>query len=383
MNDGSETKGGELDDQRAVLASFGRLALKAESLQEILQEACRLVGRGLRVDFAKVMELQPDGRNLLVRAGVGWKPGIVGHLKIPVEPDSTETRAIDTGEPFVCPDVESEQNFTIPDFIREHGVKSLVNVPILGSGKKPPYGVLQVDSSKPRAFTDSDINFLRAYANLLASSVDRLMVLPKLETAVSEKKHLLRELQHRMKNNLQVITSLIAIQTGNAKTQDARRELQSIGNRIETMRLVQDKLYATGDVDRIDLGIYLSELSAALLRFQSIRATGIRLRTEIESVIMVPGDLAVSVGLIANEFITNSLKYAFENGNGVIGVKLTMDGPRTVRLCLSDNGRGLPKEGGTTGTGMMLIEGLVEQIDATKTWNGENGTLLDVQFATR
>jgi len=153
-----------------------------------------------------------------------------------------ETQAIDTGEPPVCLDIESEHNLTIPDFIREHGVRSLGNVPILGSGKKPPYGILQVDSRTPRAFAQTDIDFLRGYANLLASSVERLNLLPKLEATVDGKQRLLRELQHRMKNNLQVITGFIAIQSQNARTQDARRELQSTGNRIETLRLVHDKL---------------------------------------------------------------------------------------------------------------------------------------------
>jgi len=369
----------ELDDQRAVLAEFGAFALKADSLQDILQEACRLVGRGLRVDLAKVMELQPDGGTLLVRAGVGWKPGIVGHLTVPLKPGSSETQAIDTGVPFVCLDVEGERNVTIPEFIRDHGVKSLVNVPILGSGAKPPYGILQVDSRTPRAFIQTDIDFLRGYANLLASSVERLNLLPRLKAAIEEKKHLLRELQHRMKNNLQVITSLVAIQSGTARTQDARRELQAIGHRIETMRLVHDKLYSTGEINRIDLGTYLGELSASLLRFQSNPAMAIRLRTEVESV-MVPGDLAVPLGLIVNEFITNSLKYAFANGNGIIGVKLDVEAPDTARLRLWDNGKGLPKERHTQGTGMTLIDGLVDQIEATATWSSEKGTTLEIGF---
>ncbi|WP_029010166.1 sensor histidine kinase [Azospirillum halopraeferens] len=378
-----EANRGELRDQRAVLADFGRLALEANSLQDILQEACRLVSRGLDADLVKVMELHSDDGTLLIRAGVGWKEGIVGHLTIPVEPGSSETRAIDTGEPFVCLDVEGEHQFTIPDFIREHGVRSLVNVPILGSGRKPPYGILQVDSRRLRAFSRSDIDFLRGYANLLASSVERLNLLPELQAAVEEKNRLFRELQHRMKNNLQVITGLIAIQSANARTLDARRELHSIGNRIEAMRLVQDKLHSAGEVDRIDLGIYLGELSASLLRFQGNRDRSIRLRTEVESVIMVPGSLAMPLGLIVNEFVTNSLKYAFGNGNGIIGVKLEQEGQHAARLSLWDNGKGLPKERHGTGAGMMLIEGLAGQIEANAVWNGDGGTRLTIEFKLR
>lgn len=379
MDTGPQATRDELVDQRAVLAEFGRFALQADNLQDILQEACRLVGRGLKVDFAKVMELQPDGRALLVRAGVGWKPGVVGRLTIPVEPGSSETQAIDTGKPFVCQDVADEHHFTIPDFIRDHNVRSLVNVVILGSGKKPPYGILQVDSHQPRAFTRTDIAFLESYANLLASSVERLNLLPELEAAVREKERLLRELQHRMKNNLQVIASLIAIQSENARTHDARKELQSIGNRIETLRLVHDKLYSTGEVDRVDLGVYLGELSASLLRFQGRKPGAIRLRTEVESV-MVSSDLAVPLGLIVNEFVTNSLKHAFEDGDGIIGVTLVLDDGKAARLCLWDNGKGIPKGGNVTGTGMTLIDGLTEQIEASALWNGDGGTRLEIRF---
>jgi signal transduction histidine kinase/CheY-like chemotaxis protein/PAS domain-containing protein len=206
MTDEPEVTWNELIDQREVLAEFGHIALKTDNLQDILEEACRLVGRGLRVDLAKILELQPGGDTLLVRAGVGWKDGIVGRVTVPVEPRSSESQAINTGEPFVCDDVENEQHFTIPDFLREHGVRSLVNVPILGSGTEPPYGVLQIDSRKPRAFTRTDIDFLRGYANLLASSIKRLTLLPKLEAAIEEKKHLLQELEERMKIDLRVAT---------------------------------------------------------------------------------------------------------------------------------------------------------------------------------
>jgi len=201
----------ELNDQRAVLAEFGRVALKTDNLQDILQEACRLIGRGLDAELVKIIELQSDGCTLLVRAGIGWNDRIVGHLKIQAEPRSSETQAINTGEPFVSDDIENEQRVTIPNFIRDHGVRSLVNVPIFGSGTKPPYGILQVDSRRPRAFTQSDIDFLRGYANLLASAIERLTLLPKLETALEDKKRLLQELQDQMEIDHQVTTRLRAL----------------------------------------------------------------------------------------------------------------------------------------------------------------------------
>ena len=170
---------------QTTLARFGELALRSEDLNEILTESCRLVGEALRTDLAKVLELQDDGCTLLVRAGVGWKPGVVGHTRIEAEEGSSEGHALQTGEPVISVDITQETRFTIPAFLHENGVRALVNVVIIGGKDQPPYGVLQVDSRSPREFDEDDISFLRTYANLLAAAVDRLRVLGETRRAAA------------------------------------------------------------------------------------------------------------------------------------------------------------------------------------------------------
>ena len=157
-----------------VLAKFGELALKTDKLDDILHEACRLVGEAFGTDLAKVMEVQDDGVTLLVRAGVGWPDGIVGKMTVKAERGSSEGFALSTGEPAISTDIDAETRFTYSDFIRAAGVKAMVNVIIIGPEDERPYGILQVDSRSPRQFSDRDTKFLRGYANLLAASVDRL-----------------------------------------------------------------------------------------------------------------------------------------------------------------------------------------------------------------
>ncbi|TPG49288.1 PAS domain S-box protein [Roseomonas nepalensis] len=169
--------------QQTTLARFGELALRSEDLDEILTESCRLVGEALGTDLAKVLELQADGRTLLVRAGVGWKPGVVGHTQTEADEDSSEGRALRTGGPVVSADLLQETRFTTPAFLHENGVRALVNVVIIGGKDRPPYGVLEVDSRSPRQFDEDDISFLRTYANLLAAAVDRLRVLQETRRA--------------------------------------------------------------------------------------------------------------------------------------------------------------------------------------------------------
>ena len=94
--------------QQTTLARFGELALKSDDLDEILTEACHLVGEALGTDLAKVVELQEDGETLLVRAGVGWKPGVVGVATVKAADDTSEGHALKNGEPMISPDIEAE-----------------------------------------------------------------------------------------------------------------------------------------------------------------------------------------------------------------------------------------------------------------------------------
>ena len=167
--------------QQTILAQFGELALRSDSLDEILTEACRLVGGALGTDLAKVVELLPDGNTLLVRAGVGWKDGVVGVATIDAKGDTSEAYALKTGEPVISPDIDREKRFKYAPFLVDNGAKAVVNVPIIGGENRPPFGILQVDSRTPREFDDNDVAFLRSYANLLAATVDRLRVINEMK----------------------------------------------------------------------------------------------------------------------------------------------------------------------------------------------------------
>jgi len=173
VGDAEQSRQKDLLRQQATLARFGELALKSDDLDEILTEACRLAGEALGTDLAKVVELQPDGQTLLVRAGVGWKPGIVGEATIRAEDDTSEAYALKTGKPMISRNIETETRFRYPSFLIENGAKAVVNVLIIGGKDQPPFGILQVDSREPRDFTNADTTFLSGYANLIAAAVAR------------------------------------------------------------------------------------------------------------------------------------------------------------------------------------------------------------------
>jgi two-component sensor histidine kinase len=360
--------------QQTALARFGEFALASEDLGAILQEACRRVCEGLHTDLSKVVELQPDGITLLVRAGVGWRQGIIGHATSVATDDTFEGEALRSQEPVLCAEINAENAARVAPFIREHGVESFVNVNILTPAGGPSYGILEVDCLKPREFSRDDVDFLRTYANLLAVVVERLRANAELRRRVEEKEQLLRELQHRIKNNLQILTSLVHFQSRRSADAAVRDELSKIGQRINALSLVHEKLYAAARVDRIELGGYVSDIARSLLRMAEGKQGVVRLATDTERIEVAP-ELAMTLGLVTNEFVTNSLKYAYDQAGGTVGIVLKRVKDTGISLQLWDDGMGIPS-GAARGSGMSLIETLARPVAGEIEWATAAGVRL-------
>lgn len=212
---------GALLRQQEVLAKFGELALRSESLDDILTEACRLVGEALGTDLAKVMQLKEDGVTLLVRAGVGWKADVVGTVTVQAVKGSSEGFALKTGDPVISDDIDQETRFEYADFIKDNGVRAIVSVIILGADDKPPFGILQVDSRSPRHFGERDTRFLRGYANLIAAAVDRLLVAEQMRAAQSA----LQESETALRRANETLEERVAERTSAFEAEQGHREI--------------------------------------------------------------------------------------------------------------------------------------------------------------
>ena len=372
--------------RQEALADFGEFALRSDDLDDVLQAACRIVAEALGADLAKVLEIEHDAQELLVRAGVGWRPGIVGRQRIPMRQRSSEAYSIEMAKPVITKDIRHDPRFDFPPFMADHGVIALVNVPIFLPGGEP-YGLLEVDGCEPREFGEEDIEFLRTYATILGPVIDRLHKLHSLEQALQTNKRLLQELQHRVKNQLSIITSLAQLRASQVQSEDVRQELRGVGERIEALRLLNDLLHQTGSVDRLRLRPFIIQLVENLCRLHRGQAGDVRLDFAIDEVELSP-EKGVPVGLILNEFVTNSLKYAFDGEGGTIAVAVEALAGDALRLKMRDNGKGLPaateavKPG--SGTGMKLIDGLARQIGAKPIWSSaEPGAALCLEFAAR
>lgn len=368
--------------RQKVLGDFGDFALRCDDLQDILDEACRLVGRALDTDFAKIIEIEKGGRELLVRAGAGWRDGIVGQTRLPMNEKSSETYSISHASPVIVNDITNDDRFEFPPFLRDHGVVSMVNVPIIIPGGGA-YGLLQVDARSYREFGNEDIEFLRTYAAVLGPVIDRLHKEHSLRLALETNQRLLSELQHRVKNHIAIISSLVGMRARQVSSDDARLELEGLNARIETLRLVHEQLYVAGTSERLRLRPFIMKLVESLCHFHTDTTGSIRLEFAVDELHLEP-EVAVPLGMILNEFVTNSIKYAFDNGNGSISVSVNWTGEH-LHFSVSDSGNGLPTEPSDSprgsGTGMKLIKGLAGQIGAEPQWrSSEQGTVLTLHI---
>lgn len=171
--------------QQEALAGFALFALQATELDLLLQEACRVSANGLGSELSKVLEYRSEDDKFLLRAGIGWRPGVVGHALVGSDIASAAGYAFRTGEAVISSHLgaaaaEGEDRFRASQVMVEHGVRRAINV--LVRGREGPYGVLEVDSPQENKFTQADIAFLGSVANILGVAMERI----RMERAVQE-----------------------------------------------------------------------------------------------------------------------------------------------------------------------------------------------------
>lgn len=157
--------------QQELVAAFGLYALGSTGFDALLQESTRICAKGLQTSLCKALEYLPEANTLLVRAGVGWKDGVIGHATIGADLESPAGFALHTGQPVISNHLQDESRFRTPKLLAEHGVRRAINVIIRSGGK--PFGVLEADSSGEGRFTAADIAFMQGLANLLGVAIDR------------------------------------------------------------------------------------------------------------------------------------------------------------------------------------------------------------------
>ena len=290
------------------------------------------------------------------------------------------------GEVFYVPDVRqlpAQASAERTEFEAED-IKTLINVPIMLRGEMT--GFLGFDAVRARrTWSADDIRLLKLVAEIFANALDRFGTEQQLQASLREKEVLLREIHHRVKNNMQVIASLLYLQSHASRGQMGPLALEAFNKsqqRIKSMAAVHERLYRSRDLARIDFGEYLQGLVADLLAAYS---AGERVRVDIEAdALHLPVDQAIPCGLIVNELLTNCLKHAFPDGRAgrvTISVRQLADGSRA--LSVVDDGPGIPRAtvtGGSASMGLRLVQDLAQQLGGDVTIESKGGTRVQVKF---
>ena len=346
--------------QQEILSELGVTALQGASLEKLLDETARLTAQGLRADFCKVLEHIPLENRFIVRAGVGWEPGIVGIASVGADLESPAGFALRTGKPVISNHLENEERFRTPELLVAHGVRRAMNVILQGDGM--PFGVLEVDSRSGDDFVEHDLAFLQGAANILGMAIERERYERCLKAAVSRHEVLLKEINHRVKNSLSLVISMLRLQSSEDDDPKLTERLAEASARINAVARAHERLYQSDDVAFLDLGIYVEQVCKDL----DEAVSQLEINVDAERGIVIATDRAVSSALVVAELVTNAAKYAYDGKpGGKIQVRVSRVEETNVLLAVRDEGTGLP-EGfdplKAKSLGMRIVSAFTQQL---------------------
>jgi two-component sensor histidine kinase len=344
--------------QQQILADFGVLALKGTPLPELLDHATRAVADGLEAEFAKVLKHLPEENRFLVCAGVGWDPGVVGAATIGADTASPAGYALKTGQAVISNHLDIEERFRTPELLIQYGIRRAMNVILAGDGT--PFGVLEVDSRSEGEFSESDIVFLRGIANVLGMAIERQRIEENLHKAVARQQVLMREVNHRVNNSLQIVASMLHLHSSVAESEEVRHELRQAGSRIAAIARAHRRLYSGDHIEALDLGGYLREVCKDI----AAATPGCEIDVSAAEGIVIRTDRAVPAVLLVNELITNAAKYAYPDRECRVWVTLSRDSEDSVLISVRDQGIGLPPQFDLQSgrLGMRLVKSFAQQL---------------------
>jgi signal transduction histidine kinase len=355
--------------QQTVVAELSQHALQGRDLPTLLEDAVKLIRQILEVEYCGVLELLPDGDALLLRAGLGWKEGYLGHAKVFAGRESPSGFSLLCSSAVIFEDLRTERRFRGPPLLLDHGVVSGVTVIIHGRGK--PYGILGVYTTEPRKFTNDDVHFLQSLATVLAAAIERRQLEEEL-VAISNRQ------QQRIGQDLHdgLCQQLAGIEFRNsvlvdhlAKEENAKAEAIRIGELIRDVTR-QAQLLAKGlspvQLEADGLMSALEELTSNASKLFNVSC-----RFECRRLVPVPDNtVANHLYRIAQEAITNAVKH----GHAKSIVVSLMSSPVQSTLRITDDGTGFPAGANTSsGLGLRIMEYRADIIGATLRVGPENG----------
>ncbi len=414
---GSLTSTGNSPSETLDLATVIKAsrALSGElNLEKLLEQLMTLVLQNAGAQAGTLL-LEVDQQLCIEASGTVDPVTIVVRQSIPLEDSELPLSLIQyvarKQETVVLENAAQEGLFAGDRYIQSCQPKSVLCTPIQGHGNL--IGILYLENNlTTNAFTPSRAALLQVLTAQAAIALENIRLYEQLETysqtletsnqalqqEVSDRRHaeeqlrqsltereiLLKELHHRVKNNLQIISGLLQLQSQSVTDVATINILRESQHRIESMSLIHKKLYASTDFGEIDLADYIPSLASNLLASYQIIPNRVTLQMDIAP-ISLNIDQAIPCGLVINELVSNALKYAFPDGRkGKIYLYLKILSDNQVKLTIQDNGIGLPETINweyAQSLGLSLVHDLVvEQLEGSLVVERERGTTFKIQF---
>jgi two-component sensor histidine kinase len=206
--------------------------------------------------------------------------------------------------------LENEERFRTPELLQRHGIHRAMNVILQGDGR--PFGVLEVDSRSDDEFVEQDLAFLQGAANILGMAIVRDRHERSLKAALERHQFLLKEMNHRVKNSLTIVASMLHLQAKEVDDASLTVHLDEASYRVTAVAKAHDRLYQGSAIERMDVGRYVEAVCKDL--DESVALCDIRV--DMQDGIEISTDRAISTALIVNELITNAAKYAYKGQSG-------------------------------------------------------------------
>ncbi len=294
---------------------------------------------------------------------------------------------------YIVEDLEAKEDKSIVEqkMLNEYGIRSYICAALKFQNKL--LGEINLGSNKLNAFSEEEKNIITEIASQLAVAIEQANLREELKShatnlqnSLTEKVVLLKEIHHRVKNNMQIISSLLYLQSKNIADDKTLSIYKDSQNRIKSMALVHEKLYQSKDFSNINFNEYVKNLVSY------INQSYLDLDKKVEIVYNINEsklsiDSAVPCGLIINELVSNSFKYAFpqltNNKRNTITIDFKKHGEKYT-LCVKDNGVGIPGDldiENSESLGLQLVTNLVNQIDGTVEFKNAEGTSICIEFS--
>ncbi|VXC94250.1 conserved hypothetical protein [Burkholderia sp. 8Y] len=353
--------------QRKALAALHDAFQGERSIARLRDIAVQAASAGCASPMAKVLELQSADNTLILKAQVGMGASAIGREAGTAEAGNPPGEALIFARPVVVADVPAERGELAPAILHDYHVVTSVSLPLIGA--QGPYGILEVDYDQRHEVDASHLSFLASIAAILAEGIESRQRQDELIEDRDAKVTLLREQQHRIRNNFQMITALLERRASECADPAVQKGFREVERRVFAMASLYDHLLGLGDhAESVDLGAYLENMCASFDDFYDLRGSQVSLTLSLaRGAAALPIDTCAAIGTVVNELVANAVEHAFGGAPGNVRVAMQRTGAGVV-IEVSDDGRGYAP-GASDSTGLSTVRRIV----------GMFGGRLDVQ----